>query len=317
MRYLEDIVPRFLSALEQQHYSGHTLRAYEQDLTKFTAFCRAYDGVDQVLLANIDKVTIRHFLGKCLEDGESRSSMARRVSTIKTLYKWAFERGYLTKNPALNIRAPKIPDKLPSYLSEQEIAAVMDCPDPETFVGVRDRAILELFYSTGLRIQELASLDFGNADPQQLTIRVTGKGSKDRVVPYSELAQKYLDRYLEFRRKQFEIARYHPDTPVFVSNRNRRISVRQIRNRVTGYLRQVSEQEHLSPHLLRHSFATHLLNHGADLRAVKDLLGHENLSTTQIYTHVNMNKMKEVYKQAHPRAESASQSKRKGTRRHS
>ncbi|HKJ68561.1 MAG TPA: tyrosine-type recombinase/integrase, partial [bacterium] len=206
-------------------------------------------------------------------------------------------------NPALTIQAPKLKKNLPRYLDYPELAQVMQLPDSETFTGIRDRAVLELFYSTGVRIQELVDLNIGSLNQPQLLVRIMGKGSKERVLPYSEIARKYLASYLDYRREKFHIQKYAAAMPLFVNNRNQTISARQIRKRVTGYLNQVSEQDHLSPHVIRHSFATHLLNNGADLQAVRELLGHASLSTTQIYTHVSINKMKEVYRQAHPRAE--------------
>ncbi len=303
MTILQELITEFLQALERKNYSPNTLRAYSQDLEKFRAFCREYDAVETVNAQLIDRLTLRHFLGKCLEDGERRTSITRRLATLKVFFKWAFQDGYLPKNPALTIQPPKLEKKLPRYLDYPELAQVMQLPDQETLAGARDRAVLELFYSTGIRIQELVDLAVGSLNQRQLIVRITGKGNKERILPYSEIAQTYIARYLDYRREKFHITRYAANMPLFVNNRNQKISVRQVRKRVTAYLNQVSEQEHLSPHVLRHSFATHLLSNGADLQAVRELLGHASLSTTQIYTHVSVRKMKEVYRQAHPRAE--------------
>ncbi|MBS1272239.1 MAG: Tyrosine recombinase XerD [Candidatus Marinimicrobia bacterium] len=303
MSALESHIGDFLESLAEKRYSEHTQRAYSQDLATFTEFCQEYYAMDTVEPDLIDKQTIRHFLGKLVEDDLSRKTIARKLAALKSFYKWAVQIDRIAKNPTLTIPTPKVRKSLPKYLDEDEITSIMEKPDVSTFVGKRDRAILELFYSTGVRISELAELSLGQVNQQKLTLRVYGKGSKERVVPYSEIAQEALADYLSERRNKFTIGQYKNDMPVFVSTRNNRISARQVRNRVTHYLKQVSEQVHVSPHTLRHSFATHLLDHGADLRAVKDLLGHESLSTTQIYTHVKVGKMKEVYQQAHPRAD--------------
>jgi len=303
MNSLESHINEFLETLADKRYSEHTQRAYRQDLGEFTEFCQEYFATDSVNPETIDKTTVRHFLGKLIEDELSRKTVARKLAALKSFYKWAEQSTRVAKNPTLTIPSPKVRKSLPKYLDEDEITAIMETPDLATFVGRRDRAILELFYSTGLRISELAELSLGQVNQKKLTLRVYGKGSKERVVPYSEIAQDALSDYLSARRNKFEIVQYHNEMPVFVSTRNNRISTRQVRNRVTCYLKKVSEQNHISPHTLRHSFATHLLDHGADLRAVKDLLGHESLSTTQIYTHIKVGKMKEVYQQAHPRAD--------------
>jgi len=303
MSVLLELMNEFVRSLEIRNYSANTIRAYTQDLNKFREFCQDYAGVDVVDCHRIDRTTIRHFLGMCHENGESRTSIARRLASVKVFFKWAYQNQHIKKNPALSITPPKTENSLPKYLDTTEIDLVMKQPDLETFVGLRDRAILELFYSTGIRIQELQDLSLGDVNTSDLVLRIQGKGSKERVVPYSEVAGKYLEKYLAARRQKFQLPKYTNDMPLFVSNRNSRISVRQIRNRITMYLKNVSEQEHLSPHILRHSFATHLLDNGADLQAVRELLGHESLSTTQIYTHVNISKIKEAYQQAHPRAE--------------
>ncbi len=302
MTILEDLIHQYLQSLQTQNYSRNTLRAYEQDLHQFLEFCCEYEGVDHVDIDVIDKLTIRHFLGMLLEHHQSRKTAGRRLAAIKSFYKWALRKDLVTKNPALAIPLPKEQKRLPAYLDPDEIAAMMDLPETDTFIGIRDRALLELLYSTGLRISELASLTFGQINQRQQTVRVLGKGSKERVVPYSDIAQHWLEAYLKKRMSLVKQTKPQNDAPIFISTRKTALSVRQIRNRVTKFLSAVSEQSHLSPHTLRHSFATHLLDNGADLRAVKDLLGHENLSTTQIYTHVEVNRMKAVYQQAHPRA---------------
>lgn len=302
MNTLRTYIDDFLATLIDRNYSANTHRAYEQDLQVFHGFCQDYFAADVIRPDWLDKTTVRHFLGKLVDDGLSRKSMARRLAALKSFFKWGVQTNRMEKNPALTIPTPKTKKSLPKYLNEEEINQIMESPDQSTFLGKRDRAILELFYSTGLRISELAHLTLGQLQQDQLLVRVLGKGSKERIVPYSEIAGEALEQYLTARKRQFALTKYQRDMPVFITRKNTQLSVRQIRNRVTTYLKQVSDQVNISPHTLRHSFATHLLDNGADLRAVKDLLGHESLSTTQIYTHVKIGKMKEVYSQAHPRS---------------
>jgi len=302
MNSLDELIQLFLKHTADQNYSPHTIRAYTHDLQEFLEFCREYEAMDAVPTDVIDKTTVRHFLGKLIEEGLRRTTVVRRLATLKSMYAYAVRQGISERNPTLAIPTPKTPQKLPAYLDEPEIQRLMNLPPTDTFIGARDRAILELFYSTGLRISELTALTFEQLNHNKMLLRVSGKGSKERIVPYSEIAGDSLDHYLQLRKSEFHISRFTSEMPVFVNNTNRRISARQVRNRVTYYLKRTSEQNNLSPHTLRHSFATHLLDRGADLRAVKDLLGHENLSTTQIYTHVKIGKMKAIYDQAHPRS---------------
>jgi tyrosine recombinase XerC len=304
---LNSLIEKYAGMLQEQQYSRHTQRAYHSDLEAFDEFCQDYQGVDEVNVADIDSQTIRHFIGKLVEEQKERSSIARKLASLKAFYKWAIGSEHIIQDPTLTISAPKLSRSLPKYLEPDVISRLMDLPDLDTFVGVRDRAILELFYSTGLRISELTDLTFRQLNRDKKLIRVLGKGNKERLIPFSEIANKYLNLYFEVRRSKFHPDRFEGESPVFVSNRNAKITTRQVRYRVTKYLEQISEQDHISPHTLRHTFATHLMNNGADLTAVKDLLGHASLSTTQIYTHINTEQMKQVYRQAHPRASSDSE----------
>lgn len=303
----DSLIKKYADMLLEQRYSDHTQRAYHSDLEAFHAFCQEYQGVDRVSTSDIDSQTIRHYIGKLVEEQKKRTSIARRLASLKAFFKWAISNEYVTQDPTLPIAAPKLTKSLPKYLEPADISLLMDLPDLSTFIGVRDRAILELFYSTGLRISELTNLIFRQVNFDKNMIRVLGKGNKERIIPFSEIANKYLNLYLEARRSKFRRARLQGESPVFVNNSNAKITARQVRYRVTGYLNQISEQDHISPHTLRHTFATHLMNNGADLTAVKDLLGHASLSTTQIYTHINTEQMKQVYRQAHPRANSDSE----------
>ncbi len=298
------LIRDYLEMLEIQRYASHTIRAYQADLGEFHTFCLEYYGENSIQTESIDSLTIRHYIGKLVEDNKQRSTIARKIAAIKSFYSWAIKKQLVERDPTISISSPKLRKPLPKYLETDEVSQLMEQPDIKTFIGSRDRAILELFYSTGLRISELSNLSFKQLNLQRQLLRVFGKGTKERVVPFSDVAKKYIEQYLECRRTEFGVRTFMNDEPLFISNRNRKITERQVRNRVKHYLEQVSEQEHISPHTLRHSFATHLMNNGADLNAVKDLLGHTSLSTTQVYTHINTEKMKKVYQQAHPRANS-------------
>ncbi len=264
-------------------------------------FYAEYDNIVPVELNRITKVGIRHFLGKLSEAKLRSSSISRKLASIKAFFKYLARQEAVDSNPAAQVKSPKLQKRLPTVLSEAQIDDLMDRINIENFVGVRNKAILELFYSTGMRLSELISLNYGDINFAKMTIRVFGKGAKERIVPFGHRAQEILDLYQESRKKTFSATRL--DSPFFISNRGVRIARQTVQKIVTGLLKTVSDQEHLSPHVLRHSFASHLLDCGADLNAVKDLLGHNSLSTTQLYTHIRIGRMKEIYKQAHPHAD--------------
>ncbi|MBU1635780.1 tyrosine-type recombinase/integrase, partial [bacterium] len=217
---------------------------------------------------------------------------------LKAFFKFHVRQGTITANPVALVKSPKTTKKLPIVLSEEQIAQLISEISDDEFVPVRNKAILELFYSTGIRLGELIGLNYGDVNFNRLTARVFGKGAKERIVPFGKKAEQAVQRYLHRRRQDF--GRVNLEDALFISNRNRRISRPTVQKMVTRLLQTISGQKHLSPHVLRHSFASHLLDRGADLNAVKDLLGHNSLSTTQLYTHIRIEKMKEVYRQAHP-----------------
>jgi len=246
----------------------------------------------------VNKLGVRHYLGMLSESGLAMTSITRKLASLKAFFKFHVRQGTITANPVALVKSPKTTKKLPIVLSEEQIAQLIsEIPDDE-FVPVRNKAILELFYSTGIRLGELIGLNLGDVLFYQMTIRVFGKGAKERFVPFGKKAEQAVQRYLHRRRQDF--GRVNLEDALFISNRNRRISRPTVQKMVTRLLQTISGQKHLSPHVLRHSFASHLLDRGADLNAVKDLLGHNSLSTTQLYTHIRIEKMKEVYRQAHP-----------------
>ena len=302
MHETDNLIREFLRYLKQERgYSDYTIDAYERDLRQFVDFYAEYANSIPLQLAKINRQGIRHYLGMLTENGLEMSSVTRKLASLKSFFKYLIRRGIVESSPVALVRSPKTAKKLPVILSEDQISQIMDTIADDDFIGVRNKAILELFYSTGIRLGELVGLNHGDINYSRLTMRVFGKGSKERIIPFSRRAEKILRQYLERRREEYGNVKL--ESPLFISNRNRRISRPTVQKMVTTILKTVSEQKHLSPHVLRHSFASHLLDHGADLNAVKDLLGHNSLSTTQLYTHIKIEKMKEVYKQAHPHAE--------------
>lgn len=299
---VELLIDKFLRYLKQERgYSDYTVEAYQSDVRQFLDFYAEYSNTIPVEISEVNKIGIRHFLGMLSESGLEMSSISRKLASLKSFFKFLARQGYISGNPAAMVKSPKTKKHLPVVLSEEEVSKVMEIPDAISFVGLRNRLILELLYSTGIRLGELISLNIGDVNFNKMTICVFGKGSKERIVPFGKKVKTALDNYLKIR--QTVLGSVTLESPLLVSTRDRRIARQTVQKAVGKLLEEVSEQEHLSPHVLRHSFASHLLDHGADLNAVKDLLGHNSLSTTQLYTHIQIGKIKEVYKQAHPHAE--------------
>ncbi len=297
---MDELIRRFIDYLKQERaYSVHTIEAYARDLQQFADFYTEYANQVPLDVRQINRIGVRHYLGMLAEAGLAMSSITRKLASLKAFFKYHVRVGTLNVNPVALVKSPKTDKKLPTVLSEEEIARLIDdMSGDDAFVPVRDRAILELFYSTGIRLSELLNLNYGDVNFSGLTIRVFGKGAKERIVPFGKKAAQALQQYLKVRRSEF--GRVNLEDALFISRRKRRMARPTVQKMVTRMLKSVSHQKHLSPHVLRHSFATHLLDRGADLNAVKDLLGHNSLSTTQLYTHIQIETMKEIYKQAHP-----------------
>ena len=296
---LKQYIDDFHSYLEKERgYSEHTCTSYAHDLQRFNNFLIEYEGIHDISVESIDKQAIRHFLGKEFEDGFSSKTVGRRLASIKSFYKYLIKAEVVENNPSIYVKTPKSTKPLPNYVDEKMIDALMEAPPADTIAGLRDRAILELFYSTGIRLSELINIKFGNIDFNSNLLKVVGKGNKERLIPFGGRAMKAIENYIAKSGRSLKTA--DKDMPLFVNSKGGRISQRTVQRSVNMYLRLVTEGEHLGPHTLRHSFATHLLDRGADLRAVKDLLGHSSLSSTQIYTHVQPERMKKIYKKAHP-----------------
>lgn len=286
--------------------SSHTVVAYRRDLTEFAAFLARYYGGEEWTWGGVDRLALRAFLADMSRRGLSRRTIARKLSAVRSFFRWLHREEVVEANPARAVRSPKLERHLPGWLSRGDMERVLQLAENRAaeggFRGARDLAIVETFYSTGMRLSELQGLDMQDLDLLGDQARVRGKGRKERIVPLGRHAVTALRRY-ELRRAEVLARCVGGDRrAVFISERGQRLSVRQIQNIVRSFLDAVAEEAGLSTHSLRHTFATHLLDAGADLMAVKELLGHASLSTTRIYTHTSKERLKRVYNQAHPRA---------------
>ena len=283
---------KFLS--KEKNFSLHTIKAYQYDIQKFIEFLTE----KSVRVQRATKSDIRDFLSNQYDLGLTKKTVARRLASIKSFYKYLINIEFIDKNPSLFLQSPKLSKELPNFIDEKIIDELMNQPDIDTVKGLRDRAIMELFYSTGMRLSELINLDIGSINTKDHLIKVVGKGNKDRLIPFGKRAKFCIENYL--KKRALALKSSFEGTPLFVNSKNQRVPKRTIQRRVSNYIKLVAEGKRLGPHILRHSFATHLMNKGADIRAVGDLLGHSNLSSTQIYTHVKPERMREIYKQSHP-----------------
>lgn len=279
--------------LVERGLSRNTIEAYSLDLKDF--FSKVKKGALEVT-----REEIRDYLALQRKTGKKSSTAARKLVTLKNFYRFLLLEKIATLDPTENIESPKTIKILPSYLTEEEVESLLKGPDTSKPLGIRDKAMLELIYATGIRVSELASLTVKGFNEAAGFILVMGKGSKERIVPVGEVAQDWVKKYLiEARQK---ILKNKVSDFLFVTSRGGRMTRQNIFLMITSYARQAGITKHISPHTLRHSFATHLLRHGADLRSLQILLGHSDISTTQIYTHIEQERLKEVYKKYHPRA---------------
>jgi integrase/recombinase XerC len=298
---LHKLVRSFLEVLDaEKNYSANTIESYRNDLTAFGEFI-AHTGDLQP--GSISKDDLRSFLAHLFNEGYSKKSVARKIASLRSFFKYLKRKHIIQQNPAANLATPKLDKRLPGFLDEPSMQHLLELPDRSNEDGLRDAAILEVFYSTGIRLSELVNLNISDIDRQNSLIKVTGKGRKQRIVPIGSTALQALDAYLRVRGSNGVLPQNRAVThAVFLSGKRKRIYPQLVGSIVKHYIGEVSELEKKSPHVLRHTFATHMLNRGADLKAVKDLLGHESLSTTQIYTHVTTERLKKVYHQTHPKA---------------
>ncbi len=316
------LVRQFLDYLQlEKHFSDYTVKSYGADLLQFAQFlagvigrgARAVGGAPEATRTPVDPaavdelqvkcepLTIREFLAYLYGQNYTKSTTARKLATLRSFYKFLIRRGLVSVNPLSTIRTPKQEKRLPKCLDLEQVQKLLDAPGDGDLLSARDKAMLEVLYSSGIRVSELVELDTADLDLQEGVLRVKGKGRKDRLTPIGSQAIKALQRYFEMRQTgggETMTGR------VFLNKHGHALSTRSVRRKLDKYLITAGLDPGISPHTLRHSFATHLLNNGADLRSVQELLGHQSLSTTQIYTHLTTSRMKEVYDAAHPRASS-------------
>ena len=296
------VIDEFLQYLsKEKRYSPSTVEAYASDLEQFRSH------LVQQVSANgenpwtaVRREDIRSFLGHLIRHGMTKRTVARKQASLRAFFRFLVKTGRRPLDPTGGLVTPKMEKKIPHFLSEEEMDAVLDGSPSSSLLEIRDRAILELFYGTGIRLSELVGLNLADLDFSNGTVRVFGKGRKERIVPMGKEAASVVQRYIARRPSHGPVA---GNRAVFLNARGERISARGVQLRVRKWLTAVSPKEHLGPHALRHTFATHLLDRGADLRSVKELLGHASLSTTQMYTHLTMDHLKKVYRQAHPRSD--------------
>lgn len=290
-------IERFLDALWMERgLSDNTLAAYRNDLTRFSVWLAGHSTGN---LLKAKREDLLAYLAQRTAAGASPRSSARLLSTLRRFYRYQVREGAIEDDPSARIDAPKLGRKLPETLTEEEVTRLLSAPDESKPLGVRDRAMLEVLYATGLRVTELVSLRLDQCNLRQGVVRIVGKGNKERLVPLGENAIEWLSRYLQEIRP--ELVRGNDNDGLFLSRRSRPMTRQTFWHSIKRYSREAGIEKALSPHTLRHAFATHLLNHGADLRVVQLLLGHSDLSTTQIYTHVARERLKQLHQSHHPR----------------
>ncbi len=329
-------VPEFLNYLRfEKRFSEHTANCYGADLRQFTEFlvdrsesvpqttehhqpvtslpqqqyqhtstatvtAEPMTNVDKILIST-DSNDVRAYLGRLNEKQYSKATIARKLATLRSFYKFLMKRNKVGVNPVASIRTPKQEKRLPHFLEYEEVKRLLQTPPLDNWLGARDRAILETLYSTGMRVSELVGLNMDDIDFLGEIVHIRGKGKKERINPIGSSALQVIQHYLEFRNKRAQNNPNFETKVLFLNKHGKRLSTRSVRRKMDKYLKMAGLDPSISPHTLRHSFATHMLNNGADLRSVQELLGHQSLSTTQIYTHLTTRKIKDIYQNAHPR----------------
>jgi len=333
-----NIVQDFLGYLEhEKRFSQHTSKCYGADLAQFAKFVsiqpeQASVGPDsshhehevispwsaqssgaataletqtetklEQRLLGIDANMVRRYMAQLNQRQYSKSTIARKLATLRSFYKFLVKRSRLASNPVTAVKTPKQEKKLPKFLEYEDIQRLLNSPPANTWLGARDRAIMEVLYSTGMRVSELVALNMDDVDFLGEVIHVRGKGKKERIAPIGSTALQSIQHYIEFRNRRMENDSDFDPRVLFANKHGQRLSTRSVRRKMDKYLKMAGLDPAISPHTLRHSFATHMLNNGADLRSVQELLGHQSLSTTQVYTHLTTSKIKDVYDGAHPR----------------
>lgn len=323
------IIHEFLNYLSfEKRFSEHTAKCYGADLRQYGEFLSGCSQdspavsesiaegephvstavmatqtkakIDQLLLS-ADTNAVRAYLANLNERQYSKATIARKLATLRSFYKFLVKRNQVSSNPVLSVRTPKQEKKLPRFLEYDQVRRLLEAVPTDNWLGARDRAILETLYSTGIRVSELVGLNMDDVDFLGEVVHIRGKGKKERITPIGFSALQAIQHYMEFRNRRAQNDSNFDSKVLFVNKHGRRLSTRSVRRKMDKYLKIAGLDPAVSPHTLRHSFATHMLNNGADLRSVQELLGHQSLSTTQVYTHLTTKKLKEVYESAHPR----------------
>lgn len=284
----------------EKNFSKHTAKAYCSDILSFLVW------MDETSCEDVNFSKVREYLHFIQKFNYKKTTIARKIASIRTFYKYLYRERKVDSNPAMNLNTPKRPKSLPKFLTPDEVEQILNNTKIETPSGYRNRAILELLWATGMRISELSGLNFGDLNLENNEIRVFGKGAKERIILVTDRAKNYLERYIESARalipKGYRLEELTESSPVFINNTGYRLQTRTVRNVINEIVEKINLPKHVTPHVFRHSFATHLIENGADLRVVQELLGHASISNTQIYTHVSTQHLKDVYNSAHPRA---------------
>ena len=286
--------------IAEKNFSQHTAKAYCSDVLSFLVW------LDEQNCVDVDFTKIRDYLHFIQKFNYKKTTVARKIASLRTFYKYLYRERKIDTNPAMSLTNPKRPKSLPKFLTPDEVEQILNGIKIDTPSGYRNRTILELLWATGMRVSELAGLNFGDLNLENNEIKVFGKGSKERIVLISERAKNYLERYIESARtlipKGYNIGEPDETSPVFINNTGYRLQTKTISNVINDTVEKVNLPKHVTPHVFRHSFATHLIENGADLRVVQELLGHASISNTQIYTHISTQHLKDVYNETHPRA---------------
>ncbi len=286
--------------IAEKNFSKHTAKAYCSDILSFLVW------MDEQSCEDINFSKVREYLHFIQKFNYKKTTIARKIASLRTFYKYLYRERKVDSNPAMNLTNPKRPKSLPKFLTPDEVEQILNNTKIETPAGYRNRTILELLWATGMRISELSGLNFGDLNLEHNEIRVFGKGSKERIILVTDRAKNFLERYIESARdlipKGFPVPDKSEDSPVFINNTGYRLQTRTVRNVINEVVEKINLPKHVTPHMFRHSFATHLIENGADLRVVQELLGHASISNTQIYTHVSTQHLKDVYNETHPRA---------------
>ncbi|WP_353685173.1 tyrosine recombinase XerC [Thermodesulfovibrio sp. 3907-1M] len=295
MNKTDSCINNFLNYIRlQKGDSVHTIRAYKKDLEEFFNFAK-------IEPEQVEPVTVRGFISEQILKGKSKTTVARKLSTLRSFFSYLYSEGIIKVNPARVVASVKTKRSLPKFLTVDDAFRLVEAPGEDKFTAQRDKAILEVFYGSGIRVSELCGLNMDDVDLKEGLIKVRGKGRKERIVPIGQKAREALKKYLAVRQilriKKKLVAE---ESPLFINNRGKRISDRQVRRVVERYAKAIGIPEKIGPHTLRHTFASHMLMEGADLRVIQELLGHASLSTTQIYTHIDLKHLMDVYDKSHP-----------------